>query len=278
MLLLLLNKPDVGKMEELTSFEEYFCDCSKWKIADLFEVNSGLLEERFLNYYTDDSGQKKEIGFIRMDTIRENDDAVELPEQRRKIELELEEKAKRMTDGKPKKTDRIKVQKEIPPEKILKSDDFLISTRGEPKGISLLNFEFNDFSNLVPTHHFIVLRPNAALIKNKMMSVELLHMMLKLIVEKIFKEKYKEKIEQIKKHKQEQATENKNIIRRSAASFFASVKVDEVKEKEINLPVSPEIQKTVLKKLKEYEEEKRNAIMKLDFWRGELFEKINAGI
>ena len=276
MLLLLLNKPDSIDMEELSSFGSLFNDCSKWKISDLFDVGSGLLEERFLNYYINESGEKQEIGFIRMDFIRGIDDALELPEQRKKIERNLEEKSKKIREDKPTKSERTKaLQKEIPFEKILRRDDFLISTRGEPKGISLLDYEYTLYNNLVPTHHFIVLRPKAALIRSNMISIELLHMMLKLIVEKIFKENYEEKIKEIKKHKQEQVSENKNIVRRSAASFFASVKVDEVKEKEICLPVSPIVQNLVLSKLKECEEEKRKAIMKLNFWQGKLFEKIN---
>lgn len=280
MLLLLLDQPFLIEKEELTSFGACFNDCSKWKISDLFDVTSGILEERYLDFYVNEVGVKQDVRFIRMDTIRENENTIKLPELREKIERNLEEKAKIISDGKQYKTDRVKVvQKEIPLEKILKPNDYLISTRGNPRGISLSDYDFklysDIYSNLVPTHHFIVLRPKAAIIENKMISIQLLHLVLNLVVENVFKPNYAEKIEEIKKQKQAQAVKNKNIIRRSAASFFASVKVDEVKERELNLPISPETQNAVFNKLKELEEEKRRAEMKYDFWLGKLFEKIN---
>jgi hypothetical protein len=280
MLLLLLDQPFLIEKEELSSFGACFNDCSKWKISDLFDVTSGILEERYLDFYINEAGVKQEVNFIRMDTIRGNENTFKLPDGREKIDSALEEKAKVISEDNPKKSNRVKVnQKEIPLEKILKPDDYLISTRGDPRGISLMNYEstlFSDiYSNLVPTHHFIVLRPKAAIIKNKLISIQLLHLMLNLVVENVFKTNYAEKIEEIKKQKQAQAVKNKNIIRRSAASFFASVKVDEIKERELNLPNSHETQYAVFNKLKELEEEKRRAEMKYDFWLGKLFEKIN---
>jgi len=280
MLLLLLDQPFLIEKDELSSFGACFNDCSKWKISDLFDVTSGILEERYLDFYVNEVGVKQDVRFIRMDSIRENENTIKLPELREKIERNLEEKAKIIADGKQYKSDRVKVvQKEIPLEKILKPNDYLISTRGNPRGISLSDYDFklysDIYSNLVPTHHFIVLRPKAAIIKNKMISIQLLHLMLNLVVENVFKVNYAEKIKEIKKQKQAQALENKNIIRRSAASFFASVKVDEVKERELNLPISLETQNAVFNKLKEMEDEKRRAEMKYDFWLGKLFEKIS---
>jgi len=259
------------KQEMKKVIGEYFESNKPYTIEDLFEVNSGLLEERYTDYYSNEKGEKILVVFIKMLIIKE-DGTIELPDERKIINIEQEIKLQKNQESKVNNSaKRNVVRKEVPKAKILLPEDFLISTRGLPIGISLLEYGHDMIKNLVPTHHLIVVRPKTEAIKKNHIYLPLLHLLLSLIVENVYNENYLKYIKEAKKIKEIEVEKNKKSIRRSSSSFFASVKVDEVKKQQFTIPVSYEKQKALYDQMNEIEKKKEEAISRNIAWRKGLY-------
>ena len=185
-----------------------------YRLRDLFEINIGLIEDKF-NKMTIES--KEEVMFINLKAAEDDNRQIS------KLTLidyhttnlidyiELEKK------NLPIKIDSSKLG--VPDDRVLTSSDYLISIRGRPKGFSISKSLDPNKRKLVASHHFIQIRP-MALISH--MYVPYLHLLLDIILEVEVLQKFKDK-------KEEEEIKGKKY------SVFNSFKVNDFREIKIIL-------------------------------------------
>lgn len=130
--------------------------------------------------------------------------------------------------------------------KIITRNDFIIYTRGLPKGFSALRFVKTEEDRFAASHHFIYLRPRLGLIN---IYVPYLHLMLELFVKKDLAEIYKQKA----------------IDNRSTQPAGNSISVKELKNLKITLLTGFDAQKKVVEKYERQKSEVKTALEILDF-------------
>ena len=195
-----------------------------YRLRDLFEINIGLIEDKF-NKMTIES--KEEVMFINLKAAEDDNRQIS------KLTLidyhttnlidyiELEKK------NLPIKIDSSKLG--VPDDRVLTSSDYLISIRGRPKGFSVSKSLDPNKRKLVASHHFIQIRP-MALIKNMNMYVPYLHLLLDIILEVEVLQKFEDK-------KEEEEIKGKKY------SAFNSFKVNDFREIKIKISTDVKLQK-----------------------------------
>jgi len=193
-----------------------------YRLRDLFEINIGLIEDKF-NKMTIES--KEEVMFINLKAAEDDNRQIS------KLTLidyhttnlidyiELEKK------NLPIKIDSSKLG--VPDDRVLTSSDYLISIRGRPKGFSISKSLDPNKRKLVASHHFIQIRPMALISK---MYVPYLHLLLDIILEVEVFQKFKDK-------KEEEEIKGKKY------SVFNSFKVNDFREIKINITTDVQLQK-----------------------------------
>jgi len=195
-----------------------------YRLKDLFEINIGLIEDKF-NKMTIES--KEEVMFINLKAAEDDNrqisklTIIDYHTTNLIDYIELEKK------NLPIKIDSSKLG--VPDDRVLTSSDYLISIRGRPKGFSVSKSLDPNKRKLVASHHFIQIRP-MAWTRNINMFVPYLHLLLDIILEVEVLQKFKDKkdIEEIKGKKY---------------SVFNSFKVNDFREIKINITTDVKLQK-----------------------------------
>ena len=215
MLLLLANNLLVNNLFDLPKGDQ------NYRLRDLFEINIGLIEDKF-NKMTTES--KEEVMFINLKASKDDNSQVSNLtindyHTRNLIDYnELERKNLPIINDSTKQG--------VPEDRVLTSSDYLISIRGRPKGFSLSKSLDTNKRKLVASHHFIQIRP-MALISH--MHVPYLHLLIDIILEMEVLEKF----EEIKK---EEEIKGKNY------SVFNSFKVNDFRDIKINITTDVKLQ------------------------------------
>ena len=193
-----------------------------YRLRDLFEINIGLIEDKF-NKMTIES--KEEVMFINLKAAEDDNRQIS------KLTLidyhttnlidyiELEKK------NLPIKIDSSKLG--VPDDRVLTSSDYLISIRGRPKGFSVSKSLDPNKRKLVASHHFIQIRP-MALISH--FHLPYLHLLLDIILEMEVHQKFEDK-------KEEEEINGKKY------SAFNSFKVNDFREIKIKITTDVKLQK-----------------------------------
>ncbi len=178
-------------------------ETNTFTIGDLFEVFNGVLEDRHLPIVAETNS---EINFIRVNSFSDSN-ALFDKQQLDEIQLgQVKKKENLFTNT----NDR----KPVNDKKVLIKEDYIIYTRGLPRGFSMLNAPIGNELNVVATHQFICLRPRTKLIEVYM---PYLHLVLDLFVEKDLKELFDSKL----------------IKNGDKYSVFNSVNIKEIKDMEL---------------------------------------------
>jgi hypothetical protein len=172
MSLLLLTEPPFLEPEEKVT--------RTFTTGDLFEVYNGVIEERHLPIVAETN---TELNFIRINSFTENG---VLHNKIRLRELQDIQTNKREVPFK-KHGDKKTINKK----KILRDADYIIYTRGVPRGFSMLKSEIDDDLNVVATHQFICLRPRTNLID---FFLPYLHLVMDLFVDRDLKKIFDSKL------------------------------------------------------------------------------------
>jgi hypothetical protein len=137
-------------------------------------------------------------------------------------------------------------KKAVSKNKILNKEDYLIYTKGVPKGFSMLNNSISESKNLVASHQFICLRPRTELIE---VHLPYLHLILDVFVEK--------KLDQIFKEKED--------IKGNKYGSFNSITIKEISKIELTILKSVDSQKKVFDQYNKIKEEVEVALTRLNF-------------
>jgi len=172
MVLLLLTEPPFLEPEEKGTIT--------FTIGDLFEIYNGVIEERHLPIVAENNS---DLNFIRINSFTENGvlhDKIRLRELQELHTNKREDNFKKLPDKKP-----------INEKKKLRNSDYIIYTRGMPRGFSMLKSEIDDNLNVVATHQFICLKPRTNIIE---VYLPYLHLVMDLFVDRDLKKIYESKL------------------------------------------------------------------------------------
>ena len=179
-------------------------DTKKLYLKDLFDIQIGLLEDK---YELQEDGLKKNERFfyLRISSLETADwKSVKSIEDLEKNEERLTQKRERAG-----RADKKSIKIPLPVNRILTKDDYLITTRGVLRGLSMRNAEkiFTDSVKMVPSHHFMTLRPRGILSD---FSIPYLHLILDTLVQSLstFQEKKKKEEWVLRKLKYEKELSN----------------------------------------------------------------------
>ena len=204
-------------------------------IGDLFEVFSGIIEENHMPILEE---TQKEVIFLRINSLKDQ------KFKYKRFELVESDRSKDSL-GELKKKNSIS-KKAVSKNKILNKEDYLIYTKGVPKGFYMLNNSISESKNLVASHQFICLRPRTELIE---VHLPYLHLVLDVFVEK--------KLDQIFKEKEE--------IKGNKYGSFNSITIKEISKIELTILKSVDSQKKVFDQYNKIKEEVEVALTRLDF-------------
>lgn len=172
MVLLLLKEPPFLELEEKVT--------RKFTVGDLFEIYNGVIEERHLPIMAETNS---ELNFIRINSFTENGvlhEKIRLRELQEIHTNKREDPSKKLPEKKP-----------INEKKILRNADYIIYTRGMPRGFSMLKSDIGDDLNVVATHQFICLKPRTNIIE---VYLPYLHLVMDLFVDRDLKNIYESKL------------------------------------------------------------------------------------
>ncbi len=204
-------------------------------IGDLFEVFSGIVEENHLPVL---EGTQEEVTFLRINSLQDQ------KFKYRRFELVENDKSK---DSLLESTKQDSTQKKaVKKSKILNKADYLIYTRGVPKGFSMLNNSISESKKLVASHQFICLRPRVDLID---VYLPYLHLVLDVFVEK--------KLDQICK--------TKEVNKGTKYGAFNSITIKEIGKMELVILNSVDSQKKVFDQYNKIKDEVEVALTRLEF-------------
>jgi hypothetical protein len=207
-------------------------------IGDLFEVFSGIIEENHLPILEE---THEEVVFLRINSLKEHEYIYK--------KFELIESAR----SKKSLKQSLIQQKAVKKDKILNKEDYLIYTKGVPKGFSMLNNSISESKKLVASHQFICLRPRTELIE---IYLPYLHLILDVFVEK--------KLDQIFRAKGE--TKGNNY------GAFNSITIKEISKMELVILKSVDSQKKVFDQYNKIKEEVEFSLTRLDFLKKSINE------
>lgn len=216
LLVLLLN------MDKLNDeFKEY-------SFRDLFDLQTGIVEDKYL---PKSAKNKYNIEFLKINSFNEDGSLAEI--MKSPIAQKKFGKVGNATNAKKNEL------KEVSEEKIIQENDFLIYTRGKPRGFSAHKFSKDLNPKYVATHHFIYLRPRLNVLD---INLSYLHLMVDLFIQKQLTENYERKI----------------IKNKSSQNIGNSISIKELKDLKIKLLKDRSAQDQVVEeyklKLQQYQE------------------------
>ena len=204
-------------------------------IGDLFEVFSGIVEENHIPILEE---TQEEVVFLRINSLKDQ------KFKYKRFELIESDRSKDLSNEQTKLSSTQK--KTVKKSKILNKADYLIYTKGLPKGFSMLSNSISESKKLVASHQFICLRPRLELIE---VYLPYLHLVLDVFVEK--------KLNQIFKVKEE--------IKGNKYGSFNSITIKEISKMELTILKSVDSQKKVFDQYNKIKEEVEVALTRLDF-------------
>lgn len=151
-------------------------------LSQLFDFSSGVVEDTFDYESISNQHKSRAIHFLSIKSMKYFVDGSlkeELWEDYVKLEL-LKSKAKEnnLPKNSSLKAIKLELKKSIDEDKFVRNGDYLLLTRGDPKGYSFLELskDVEERFGFVPNNQFIVARPRPAYeIINSMPSIEYLH-------------------------------------------------------------------------------------------------------
>lgn len=203
-------------------------------IKDLFEVFTGIVED---NYKPIIEETREEVIFLRINSLKDQ------KFKYKRFELIESDRSKDLSKELSKQS--LIQKKQVKINKILNKEDYLIYTKGVPKGFSLLNNSISKSKNLVASHQFICLRPRTELIE---VHLPYLHLVLDVFIEK--------KLDQIFRAKEE--------IKGNKYGSFNSITIKEISKMELTILKSVDSQKKVFEQYNKIKEEVEVALTRLD--------------
>ena len=213
-MLLLGLDPNSEELFQSDNLKSYLID-------DLFECNLGLNEANYGTFSKDGN----RVTYLKLGSFIDDDKNMNLPIQDYNKRNILDP---RIFDEDSSETNEIneKDKTPVPIKKLLQPSDFLISIRGRIKGFSMLHtFEsLGKNDRLVCSNHFIHLKPRNYIISD--MYMPYLHLLLDILVKQM----------------------NMDFKEIKGSSLTNSLKVDELRNFEINLHTNIEEQINVTKK------------------------------
>ena len=219
--MLLLIDPDFYKNQELFPSD----NLKSYQIDDLFECNLGLNEANYGAFLKDG----KRVTYLKLSSFLDDEKERNLPIQdynkRNVLNPGLfDEKNKADTNV---VNEKDKDKSHVPIKKLLQPSDYLISIRGRIKGISMLH-KFESLGEndrlLVCSNHFVHLKPRNFILSD--MYMPYLHLLLDILVKQM----------------------NIDFKEIKGSCLTNSLKVDELRNFEINLHTNIEEQINVTKK------------------------------
>lgn len=209
-------------------------ETKEYLFNDLFEMLTGVVDSKGQVRSNEDNS---DIQFLRINSFTDEGTLSE----NREIGINGNSKSKKgaVKDASVLSTSIISESK------IITKNDFVIYTRGVPKGFSALKFMQTGEDRYAASHHFIYLRPRLSLIN---LYVPYLHIMLELFVKKDLAEIYKEKA----------------IRNQSSQPTGNSISVKELKNLKITLLTGIDAQKKVVEKYEKQKNEVKTALQILD--------------
>ncbi|QOW09770.1 hypothetical protein Q73A0000_05005 [Kaistella flava (ex Peng et al. 2021)] len=164
----------------MIDFKDKNDETKEYSFGDLFDLQAGIVEDKYSAITTD---QQEKVEFVKINSFTE--DGVLMMEHQSENPKEISRtKAKR-------KTAKDVQLKTVTESKVIQENDFLIYTRGKPRGFSGKKFLMDADKNYVATHHFIYLRPRVNVLD---IDMTYLHLMLDLYTRKDLTENYERKI------------------------------------------------------------------------------------
>jgi len=237
LLLLLSDLKDVSDLPNQTRL------C---KIEDLFEVSVGVLEDRCSKTI---KNLKEPLIFLRASSFDENGVLVDL-QKLNAINKSIKTKRNSKLDlFSSSAIDENLITLGI--KKILKSEDYLIYTRGIPKGFSLLKSNQIDKINAVANHQFVCLRPRTDI---QEIHVPYLHFILDLLIENEFKAMYDYKLKKFD----------------GKYGLFNSISTKEIRNIELEISDSKESQIKIYNRYNEIYNAYKQAIFRLDLFKNAI--------
>jgi len=217
-----------------------------YKLEDLFEVSVGVLEDRCSKTI---KNTEEPLIFLRTSSFNENGilyDLRTLNTINNKIKSKRNSKLDLYSSS---NSDENLIS--LDKEKILKPDDYLIYTRGVPKGFSLMKSNNIKKLNAVANHQFVCLRPRTDIPE---MHVPYLHFILDLLVENEFKAMYGNKLEKFDKK----------------YGLFNSISTKEIRKIELEISDSKESQIKIHNRYKEIYNDYEQALSRLDKFKSAI--------
>ena len=177
--------------DEFSNIEAGFGEQRLRKISDLFQVSTGLIQSR---YYDRVAESNSPVRFLSLGDFDYDENRIKNEE-----ELNNLNKAKSNLD-----TVRPGKKTDIPFDKVLRSTDYVINMRGEPKGFSMVEaLNIVHDKNYVLANQFYILRPN----RDIPYSIPYLHQLLDLVVIPELKRVYYQKKKGLNDKKQKESNE-----------------------------------------------------------------------
>jgi len=276
---------NVSHEEIINSTNALMEGANYFSLEDLYEINYGLLESRYQNKVKFANDEMLEVMFLRQNSIREEDG---------KIELKKSEEITQKKDDRLQKEGKNKNERNYIPEKyFLDIEDCLINTRGIPRLTKLNNEHLEGDLKFVASHNFITLRPKKAILSALQIDAHFLEEMLEIIVNKKFKKTYLDREEIIYKIKTNTAFDNKSVEdlfpekdyikkitkslktnpKRSISAEIPSLKIDEIKNQKIILPLGLDQQKKTFSSINELKTIINLIEEKIELWKKEIYLK-----
>lgn len=185
----------------------------RYKFGDLFEMQTGIVEDKYIMTVSETDVP---VSIVRINSFTEDGGFnFESPEAQndQAIAKTLYKQSQETSD-----------LKTVADNKIIQENDFLLYTRGKPRGFSAVRFLDNRKEIYAATHHFIYLRPRTSIID---IHIPYLHLMMDLYTRKNISEHYAKKIS-----KQKKGTAMANSVSIKELKDFEIILLTDVSEQE----------------------------------------------
>lgn len=219
-----------------TLFDNKELEFRDFAMGDLFEIFTGVFEDRHLERIQETN---KRLHFVKLNSFKGG----RLIFSNKKPQQDNDEDKSKLSLKKP-----------VSQKKILNAEDYIIYTRGIPRGFSMLNAGVDNI-NAVAIHHFLCLKPRTRLVD---LDLDYLHLMLDLFVEYNLMRLYTDKLE----------------IYNNKPGAFNSISINELKDMKISLLTSVVSQKKAFEKFLQRKTEFETAALSLQNLKNMIYNNI----
>ncbi len=224
----------------------------EFNLTDLFEIRTGIIEDKYSNAVQDNPDLTNKISFLRLSSFNDMNGLIDFDN----LGSKKQKSDSNRINTSPENIASKKENEKIPANRLLDKHDFLISTRGIPKGYSLLkSYTIKDIY-AVATHHFISLRPRMKLLN---MHVPFLHLMLEVMV----------------KMQLRQLFNVRKVQEEGKIASFNSIKINDLSSIKISIPTDMLEQVRLFNEYNILQENLRKAQIKEEEFENQFNEFIN---